>query len=97
MKAQFGVSVLCMASGGVQAPVRQLLNPIELSRWSFICSDGLRRSASINKTLRSSMAKCFAIEIAVDDFPSDGVALVINNVFGKPFSDANIRPVQSVR
>src|SRR5262245_5269058 len=97
MKAQLRFSMLCMASGGVQAFVRQLLNPIELSRRSFTCSDGLRKSASINRTLRSSIAKCFAIEIAVEDFPSDGLVLVINNVFGKPFSDANSSPVQSVR
>jgi hypothetical protein len=43
------------------------------------------------------MVKCLAIDIAVDDFPSEGVALVITNVFGKPLSDANSRPVQSVR
>ena len=82
---------------GVHAPVRQLLSPNELSQSSFICRDGLRRSASINKTLRPMVAKCLAMQVDVNDFPSPGPALVIDKELGKPFSVENSIDVQSDR
>ena len=82
INAKLAIAVFCMASGGVHAPVRQLLNPIELSPPSFTCNEGLRRSASTNRTFRPIVAKCWAMATEVNDLPSAGPVLVSRQCLG---------------
>ena len=64
---------------------------------SSVCSDGLRRSASISSTGWPVCAKLIASASAVVDLPSFAVVLVTTNCRGAPSRVENCSAVRTER
>ena len=67
----------------LDSPANRLLKPEAFSAVKTLCSEGLRRSASIRSTVRPIAARLLARAEAVVDLPSEGCALVISSGEGR--------------